>query len=213
MSRVLEADQMSFEQNPHSFTHPAWIPFRAVIQLCRLESFHLGALLVHHWRSRQYALNFNEEKMKCHCNVAGVSCQGRKVGCRVHVGRDCDDGRRRRRRWGRLVSIWGECSFNFTPHIGGYCRKIGFPGRLILSKGKGLWEIWFSWKYPTRIDFPGSLILYSGLQSRVCLTKKARNPPFGSMQFSRLCEASLEVYDRVTGCNCYKCRASDLRGW
>ena len=101
----------------------------------------------------------------------------------------------------------------FHPHIGGYCRKIGFPGRLILSKGKGLWEIWFSWKYPTRIDFPGSLILYSDLQSRVCLTKKARNPPFGSMQFSRLCEASLEVYDRVTGCNCYKCRASDLRGW
>ena len=32
----------------------------------------------------------------------------------------------------------------FVFHAGGNCIKIGFPGKLILSKRKGLWEVLFS---------------------------------------------------------------------
>ena len=35
------------------------------------------------------------------------------------------------------------------------CIKIGLPGKLILSKRKGLLEVLFSWKLSLRIDFPG----------------------------------------------------------
>ena len=35
------------------------------------------------------------------------------------------------------------------------CIKIGLPGKLILSKRKGLREVLFCWKYSLRIDFPG----------------------------------------------------------
>ena len=35
------------------------------------------------------------------------------------------------------------------------CIKIGLPGKLILSKRKGLREVIFSWKYYLRINFPG----------------------------------------------------------
>ena len=35
------------------------------------------------------------------------------------------------------------------------CIKIGLPGKLILSKRKGLREVLFSWKLSPRINFPG----------------------------------------------------------
>ena len=44
---------------------------------------------------------------------------------------------------------------------GGNCIKIGLPGKLILSRRKGLREVIFSWKYNLRIDFPGRPILYN----------------------------------------------------
>ena len=35
------------------------------------------------------------------------------------------------------------------------CIEIGLPGKLILSKRKGLWEVLFSLKWSLRINFPG----------------------------------------------------------
>ena len=43
-------------------------------------------------------------------------------------------------------------------NAGGNCIKIGLPGKLILSKRKGLLEVLFSYKYSLGIDFPGSPI-------------------------------------------------------
>ena len=42
-----------------------------------------------------------------------------------------------------------------TAAAGTNCIKIGLPGKLILSKRKGLHEVLFSWKSSPRIDFPG----------------------------------------------------------